>query len=121
MRQKLIAAAGTAAALGIGSLVLQRYVAETRGAAIAMVVAWFAIVLVGLMVAAAPRPGLRAARRSPTFAAVLAGTVAIGSVDRLPGDRGERGRGDGNRRGERGGRGSGGPARDRPERREARC
>jgi Electron transfer DM13 len=77
LRSKLVAAAVTAAVLGIGMLVLQRWVAETRGAAIAMVVAWFAIVLVGLLVALRGRPELRLPALG-TFVAILVGTVAIG-------------------------------------------
>lgn len=77
IRSMLLAAALTAAVLGIGSLVLQRYVAQTRGAAIAMVIAWFAIVLVGLLVLARRRPELRLPALA-TLAAVLLGTVAVG-------------------------------------------
>ncbi|HEX6115503.1 MAG TPA: DM13 domain-containing protein [Solirubrobacterales bacterium] len=77
MRERLIGAIVTAAVLGAGSLVLQRYVAGTRGAAIAMVIAWFAIVLAGLLVALRGRPPVRAAALA-TFAAVLAATVAVG-------------------------------------------
>lgn len=77
MRSKLTAALITGAVLGLGSLVLQRYVAQTRGAAIAMVVAWFALVLVGLLVLLRDRRAVRAAALA-TFAAALAGTVAVG-------------------------------------------
>ena len=76
-RSMLVAAFCTAVALGVGLLVLQRWVAQTRGAAIAMVIAWFAIVLVGLLIALRGRPGLRPVALA-TWAAILAGTVAIG-------------------------------------------
>ncbi|MGI8460918.1 MAG: DM13 domain-containing protein [Solirubrobacterales bacterium] len=77
LRSMLLTAVVTASVLGIGSLVLQRFVAQTRGAAIAMVVAWFLVVLVGLLIAVRSRPELRLPGLA-TFAAVLIGTVAIG-------------------------------------------
>jgi Electron transfer DM13 len=76
-RENLIAAATTASVLGIGSLVLQRWVASTRGAAIALVVAWF--VLVTLAAVAYLRG--RAELRTPvlgTIAAIAVVTVAVG-------------------------------------------
>jgi hypothetical protein len=76
-RSTLFAAAVTAGVLGIGSLVLQRWVAETRGAAITMVVAWFVIVLVGLFIVLRDRPAVRMPALA-TYVAVLAGTIAIG-------------------------------------------
>lgn len=75
--QILLTAAMTAGVLGIGSLILQRWVAQTRGAAIAMVVAWFVIVLIGLFVILRNRSDLRLPALG-TFALVLLGTVAIG-------------------------------------------
>jgi len=77
MRRFLLSAAITGAALGIPMLVLQRWVAQTRPAAIALVACW--IVLVGIAAALLTRP--RPALRLPvlgTFAAVVMATVAIG-------------------------------------------
>ncbi|MGI9019973.1 MAG: DM13 domain-containing protein [Solirubrobacterales bacterium] len=73
----LKAAAITAAALGVGSLVLQRWVAETREAAIALVVAWFALVAVAALVWLRDRPELRRPVLG-TLAAVTLGTIAVG-------------------------------------------
>jgi hypothetical protein len=69
--------AAVGAVVGIPALVLQRWVAETRFAAIALVLAWFAIVGIGLVAYARRRPELRRPVLG-AFAAILAGTVAIG-------------------------------------------
>ena len=76
-RERLIPALVLATVLGMGSLVLQRWVAETRDAAIVMVAIWFAIVGGAALVYTSSRPELR----TPVlgmFALVLGGTVAIG-------------------------------------------
>lgn len=51
----------TASALGIGMLVLQRWIADTRDIAIVLVVAWFALVLITALVATRGDTGLRRA------------------------------------------------------------
>ncbi len=71
------AAPVTASALGAGSLVLQRWVASTRGAAIAMVIAWFAIVAIVALIYLRRRPDQRLAVLG-TLGGVLLATVAIG-------------------------------------------
>lgn len=76
-RSDLIAALAAAAALGIPMLVLQRYIAETRGSAIALVAIWLALVRIAVLVAIRRRSELRLALAG-TWLAVLAGTVAIG-------------------------------------------
>jgi hypothetical protein len=76
-RRNLIAAIATASALGVGSLVLQRWVASTRGAAIALVVAWFVLVSVVALIYLRRRPELRLPVLG-TIGAVLVATVAIG-------------------------------------------
>ena len=76
-RQKLITAVAVATALGIGSLILQRWVAETRGAAIAMVVAWYALVGIAALAYTRTRPWARLPALG-TVAAVVVATVAVG-------------------------------------------
>jgi hypothetical protein len=76
-RQRLLVAAGTGAVLGIGSLVLQRWVAETRGAAIALVVAWYALVAIAAFAFARPRPWARLPALG-TVAAVALASVFVG-------------------------------------------
>ena len=78
-RGRLIAAVVVAAALGIPALILQRYVAETRSAAIYLVVAWFLLVALLLYLALRPRRhhGLRLFAWG-TYAAVIVGVVAVG-------------------------------------------
>jgi len=73
----LKAALVTASVLGAGSLVLQRWVASTRGAAIALVVAWFVIVAVAALVWLRDRPELRRPVLG-TLAAVALATIAVG-------------------------------------------
>jgi len=78
-RERLVPALIVASALGGGLLVLQRWVAETKTAAIILVALWFAIVGVAALVATSRRPE----RRVPvlgTFAAILVATVAIGYI-----------------------------------------
>jgi Electron transfer DM13 len=76
-RERLIPAVVLASILGIGLLVLQRWVAETRDVAIALVGVWFALVGVAVLVLSSRRAELRLPLLG-TFAAVLLGTVAIG-------------------------------------------
>lgn len=76
-RDRLIPALLIATALGIGLIVLQRWVAETKTAAIVLVAIWFAIVGVTALVVTSRRPELRTPVLG-TFAAVLVATVAIG-------------------------------------------
>jgi hypothetical protein len=73
----VIAAVVVATVLGIPMLILQRYVAETRGAAIALVGIWLALVGVAVLIIARRRPRLRLALAG-TWVAVLLGTLAIG-------------------------------------------
>ena len=77
MRRLVTSLAIVGALIGIPALVLQRWVAETRFAAIVLVLAWFAIVGIGLVVYVWRRPELRLPVLS-AFAAILAGTVAVG-------------------------------------------
>ncbi|MCD6014294.1 MAG: hypothetical protein K0R88_378 [Solirubrobacterales bacterium] len=58
-------------------LVLQRYVAETRGSAIVLVALWLALVGIAILVLIRRRPELGLALAG-TWLAVLAGAVAIG-------------------------------------------
>lgn len=76
-RQKLLAAIAVASALGIGSLVLQRWVAETRGVAIALVIIWFVVVALVAVYATKSRPEFRGPVLG-TLAAVTLATVAVG-------------------------------------------
>jgi hypothetical protein len=76
-RQKLAVAIVVATALGIGSLVLQRWVAETRGAAIALVVAWYGLVGIAALAYTRPRPWARLPALG-TVAAIAVVTVAVG-------------------------------------------
>jgi hypothetical protein len=73
----VIAALVVATVLGIPMLILQRYVAETRGAAIALVGIWLALVGVAVLLVARRRPQLRLALAG-SWLAVLLGTLAIG-------------------------------------------
>lgn len=77
MRRGLIFALITGAVLGIGMLVLQRWVAETRGTAIALVAIWIALVGISALIVTRARPELRLPLLG-TWAAVLAGTLAVG-------------------------------------------
>ena len=76
-RERLIPALLIATALGIGLLVLQRWVAETKTAAIVLVAIWFAIVGAAALVMTSRRPELRTPLIG-TFTAVLVATAAIG-------------------------------------------
>jgi Electron transfer DM13 len=76
-RERLIPVLIVATALGIGLLVLQRWVAETKTAAIVLVSIWFALVGIAALVATSRRPELRTPVLG-TFAAILIATVAIG-------------------------------------------
>lgn len=77
MGHRIAAALGVAAVLGVGSLVLQRWVAETRGAAIILVAILFVVVGVAALLVARSRPDLRLALLGP-FAAIALGTIAVG-------------------------------------------
>jgi hypothetical protein len=76
-RSRLIAAIAVAAALGVGLLVLQRWVAETRGAAIALVGIWFAAVGIVALLAVRRRPELRAPVLG-SYVAIAVASAAIG-------------------------------------------
>ena len=76
-RSRLIAAIVVAAALGLGLLVLQRWVAETRGAAIALVSVWFAAVGIAALLAVRRRPELRAPMLG-TYVAIAVASAAVG-------------------------------------------
>jgi Electron transfer DM13 len=76
-RERLLPALVLATILGIGLLVLQRWIAETRDAAIVLVGIWFVAVGVAVVLMASRRPELRLPLFG-SFAAVLLGTVAIG-------------------------------------------
>jgi hypothetical protein len=77
MARVLLVAGTTGAVLGIGSLVLQRWVAETRGAAIALVAIWFVLVLVVVAVALRRNPRDRTIAFA-TLALALVVTVGVG-------------------------------------------
>lgn len=77
MQRLLAPALAVAAALGIGMLILQRYVAETRGAAIVLVGIWVVIVGIAIVVVIGRRPDLRLPLAG-TWIAVVVGTIAIG-------------------------------------------
>ena len=77
MRRLLLPAITVALVLGIPMLVLQRWVAETRFAAIVLVLAWFAVVGLGIAVYVLRR-GDRRLVVGATYLAILAGTLAIG-------------------------------------------
>ena len=77
MRSRLVAAALTAVALAVPMLVLQRWIAETRSAAIVMVAAFLVVFAVGVAIVCRRRTELRLPVAG-TFAAVVAGTLAIG-------------------------------------------
>ena len=59
MRRLLISSALVGALLGLPMLILQRWVAETRFAAIVLVAIWIAVVGIGLLVYTWRRPGSR--------------------------------------------------------------
>ena len=75
-RRALFVALAVGAVIGIPMAILQRYIATTRGGAILLVLAWFAISGIGLFLYFRRRPGSLIA--AATYAAVLLGTVAIG-------------------------------------------
>lgn len=77
MRRALISLAAVGALIGIPALILQRWVAETKFAAILLVAAWFVIVGIGLAIYVWRRPELRRPVLGG-FGLILAGTVAIG-------------------------------------------
>jgi hypothetical protein len=77
MRRWLVSFAAVGGLIGIPALILQRWVAETRFAAIVLVLAWFAVVGIGLAIYVWHRPTLRRPVLG-AFAAILASTVAVG-------------------------------------------
>jgi hypothetical protein len=77
MRRLLVPAVAVAVVLGVPMLVLQRWVAETRFAAIVLVLAWMLLVGVGAAAIALRRPRLRLPVFG-TWALVVVATVAIG-------------------------------------------
>jgi hypothetical protein len=77
LRGNLVVAAVTGVILGVGALILQRWVADTRTAAIVMVAAWYGAVGLGAVVAVFIRSRARWAALA-TWVAVAIGTVAIG-------------------------------------------
>jgi hypothetical protein len=70
-------AVGVAAVLGIPMLILQRYVAATRLAAIELVLAWFVVCGLGMFLLFRRRRGLGAIAAA-TYFTVLIGTVGVG-------------------------------------------
>jgi hypothetical protein len=77
LRGNLVVAAVTGVILGVGALVLQRWVADTRTAAIVMVAAWYGAVGLGAIVAVFIRSRARWAALA-TWVVVAVGTVAVG-------------------------------------------
>lgn len=76
-RRRILPALVVAGALGIGLLVLQRWVAETKFAAIVLVGIWFAIVGAAVLIYTGRRSDLRLPVLG-TYAAIAIATVAIG-------------------------------------------
>ena len=74
-RSRAIAAITVAVALGVGLLVLQRWAAETKTAAIVLVGIWFVLVGVVTLMAVRGRPELRVAALGTYAAIALASTV----------------------------------------------
>ncbi len=91
-RERLVPALIVASALGVGLLVLQRWVAETKTAAIILVAIWFAIVGVAALVATSRRPERAAARARHLRCDPRSATVAIGYFTGFRDIEGERGR-----------------------------
>ena len=77
MRRWLISFTAVGALIGIPALILQRWVAETRFAAIVLVLAWFALVGIGLAFFVWRRRDLRLPLLG-AFTLILAGTIAVG-------------------------------------------
>lgn len=76
-RERLIPAVVLAAVLGVGLIALQRWVAETKFAAIVLIGVWCVVVGVAALLYVAKRPDLRRPVLG-TFAAIVVGSVAIG-------------------------------------------
>ena len=77
MRRWLTAAAVIGLAIGLPALILQRWVAETRLAAIVFVAAWLVVVGVAVVLVVSRRPDLRRPAIA-SFAAIVVAIVAIG-------------------------------------------
>lgn len=73
----LIVALVTASVLGVGAVVLQRWIAQSFQVAVALVVVWFVVVAVGAYAFQRGRPGLRLATLG-TVGLVAIGSIAIG-------------------------------------------
>jgi len=76
-RERLVPAAVVAVILGIGLIALQRWVAETKFAAIVLIGVWFVVVGVGAFLFVRRSPESRLPVLG-TFAAIVVGSVAIG-------------------------------------------
>ena len=76
-RSRAIAAIAVAVALGVGLLILQRWIAETKTAAIVLVGIWFIVVGLATLVAVRGRPELRAAALG-TYAAIALASAVVG-------------------------------------------
>lgn len=76
---RVIAAFAVASALGIGLLVLQRWVADTKAGAIVLVSIWFAVIGLAALAYARRRPELRVPILG-TYAAIAVASVAIGYI-----------------------------------------
>ena len=79
MSRHLLSPLAVGLVLGIPMLLLQRSVAETRSAAIALVTAWMLVVAVALAIYVRRRPEFRVPVLG-TWLAVVVGTLAIGYV-----------------------------------------
>lgn len=76
-RERFVPAIVVAVALGVGMIALQRWVAETKFAAILLVAAWFVVVAAVSVALVRKRPDWRLPLLG-TIAAVFVATVAIG-------------------------------------------
>ena len=76
-REGITAAVVVAVAFGVGSLVLQRWIASTRIGAIVLVVVWFLVLVVAAGLYARRHPQARKALVA-TMGAVLIGSIAVG-------------------------------------------
>lgn len=74
--RRALAALITAGVLGIGLIVLQRWVAATFTAALVLVVVWFVVVALAAVAVGRSRPGLR----TPVLATVTAVAVASAGI-----------------------------------------
>lgn len=77
LARRALAALVTAGVLGIGLIVLQRWVAATFTVALVLVVVWFVVVALAALALGRARPGLRTTVLA-TFTAVAVGSAGIG-------------------------------------------